>query len=98
MNFVHPAGEYAFTSPVTLQIAGGNSSSATISSNGFGFASASAEVALPEPASAALLGFGLAGIAGLTARRHAPGQHGGAATDGQACLQINITCPPPAHS
>ena len=73
VNFVHPAGEYAFTSPVTLQIAGGNSSIATISSNGFGFASASAEVALPEPASAALLGFGLAGIAGLAAWRRAPG-------------------------
>ena len=30
VNFVHPPGEYFFSSPTTLQIAGGNSSSATL--------------------------------------------------------------------
>ena len=75
VNFVHPAGEYFFTSPITLQIAGGTSSSATIISSGSGSANAtaSADVALPEPTSAILLGMGLAAMAGLLPMRRATG-------------------------
>ncbi len=67
VNFVHPAGEYFFTSPLTLQIAGGTSSSATILAGGSG----SGGVPVPEPASALLLGVGLAGVAGLLKGRGA---------------------------
>jgi hypothetical protein len=70
VSFIHPAGEYVFTSPLTLQIAGGTSSSATIlaSGSGAGSATASDGVPLPEPASAVLLGIGLAGVVLLQGR------------------------------
>ena len=73
VNFVHPAGEYFFTSPVTLQIAGGRSSSATIVAGGGGSGNPpdTGGVPVPEPASAILLGTGLAGIAGLLKSRRA---------------------------
>lgn len=76
VTFIHPPGEYFFTSATTLEIAGGKSSSATIVSSGSSSTSALAGVALPEPASAALLGLGLAGIAGLRAARFATGRQG----------------------
>lgn len=71
VNFVHPAGEYSFTSPFTLQIAGGTSSSATVVSSGSGSGDPTVpgSVALPEPASAALLGLGLAGVSVLLRTR-----------------------------
>jgi len=70
VNFVHPVGEYSFTSPLTLRIAGGTSSTATIVSSGGGSGDATVpgSVAVPEPASAALLGLGLAGVAVLRGR------------------------------
>lgn len=79
VNFIHPAGEYFFTSAVTLQIAGGMSSTATIvtaativtTGSGSGDLPASVGVPVPEPASAALLGIGLAGVAGLRKNRRA---------------------------
>ena len=57
VTFIHPSAEYAFTSQTTLQIAGGNLSTAVLT--------------VPEPASAALLGVGLAAAAALRGRRRA---------------------------
>ncbi len=73
VNFVHPVGEYVFTSPLTLQITGGTSSSATIVSSGGGSGGPTVpgSVAVPEPASAALLGLGMAAAAVLRGRRRA---------------------------
>ena len=73
VNFVHPAGEYFFTSPLTLQIAGGTSSSATVVAGGSGSGDPPdpGGVPVPEPASALLLGIGLAGVAGLLKTRRA---------------------------
>lgn len=67
VTFIHPPGEYFFSSATTLQIAGGTSSSATLEFGKDGSGSqADATVSLPEPVSAALLG---AGLLGLAARR-----------------------------
>ena len=71
VTFIHPPGEYFFTSATTLEIAGGTSSSATIVSSKGG--SSDATVGLPEPASAGLLGLGLASLGWLRTRRRAAG-------------------------
>ena len=75
VTFIHPVGEYFFTSALTLQIAGGTSSSATIVADGSGSGDPpdSGGVPVPEPASALLLGVGLAGVAGLVKIRRAFG-------------------------
>jgi hypothetical protein len=52
LGFVHPPGDYAFTSPSTIQIAANSGASAT----------ALSVTAVPEPTSALLLGTGLASL------------------------------------
>ena len=65
--FVHPPGEYFFSSQTTLQIAGGASSSATLARD---------TVLVGEPESATLLGAGLLALGAVAGRRRGrrPGQ------------------------
>ncbi len=69
VTFVHPPGEYFFSSATTLQIAGGTSSSAALEFGKGGSGNQPGTVPLPEPASVGLLAAGLLGLAAHAARR-----------------------------